>query len=64
MDWAGLMVAGMRGLGLQPAEFWRLTPAELMLMLGVGGGDAPMSRARLEELAAAYSDLNKDRVDG
>ncbi len=64
MDWAGLMAAGMRGLGLQPAEFWRLTPVELMLMLGMGGGDAPLSRARLEELAAAYSDLNKDRIDG
>ncbi len=64
MDWPGLMAAGMQGLGLQPDAFWRLTPGELMLMLGVGAGDAPLSRARLEELAATYSDMNKDKVDG
>ncbi|MEE9389344.1 MAG: rcc01693 family protein [Paracoccaceae bacterium] len=64
MDWPGLMRAGLQGLGLSPDVFWRLTPGELMLMLGVGAGDAPLSRARLEELAAAYSDMNKDKVDG
>ena len=55
-DWPGLMRAGMRGLGLRPAEFWALTPAELALMLGGGGGPAAMGRARLEQLAAAYPD--------
>ena len=55
MDWPGLMRAGLRGLGLQPQEFWRLTPAELMLMLG-DGARAPLDRARLDELAAAYPD--------
>ncbi|RMC32504.1 rcc01693 family protein [Paracoccus siganidrum] len=56
LDWAGLMRAGIRGLGLRPAEFWALTPAELALMLGVEAGGAQMSRARLAELAARYPD--------
>lgn len=34
MDWPALMRAGVQGLGLQPDAFWRLTPAELQLMLG------------------------------
>ncbi|TCP42328.1 rcc01693 family protein [Rhodovulum marinum] len=60
-DWGALMKAGIRGLGLRPAEFWALTPAELMLMLGAVGGPAPMSRARLEELARAFPDNKKDQ---
>ncbi|MGH1329683.1 MAG: rcc01693 family protein [Paracoccaceae bacterium] len=63
-DWPALMRAGMRGLGLQPAEFWRLTPAELLLMLGEGSGTAPLGRSRLEELAASYPDRAKDESDG
>lgn len=63
-DWPGLMRAGMAGLGLRPADFWRLTPGELMLMLGVGAQDAPLDRARLEELAAAFPDKGKDISDG
>lgn len=55
-DWGALMRAGIRGLGLRPAEFWALTPGELMLMLGAAGSPAPMSRARLEELARAFPD--------
>lgn len=57
LDWPGLMRAGLHGLGLTPEVFWRLTPVELMLMLGRdGGGDAPLNRARLDELARAYPD--------
>lgn len=55
-DWPVLMRAGLRGLGLRPDQFWQLTPAELLLMLGEGAQDAPMGRARLEELAKAYPD--------
>lgn len=55
-DWPALMRAGLHGLGLQPDQFWRLTPVELMMMLGKGAADAPMGRARLEELARAYPD--------
>lgn len=56
IDWPGLMRAGIGGLRLQPAVFWALTPAELRVMLGVGAAVPPLSRARLEELAAAFPD--------
>lgn len=55
-DWPALMRLGIRGLGLKPDEFWRLTPAELLLMLGTGGSTAPMGRTRLDELAKAFPD--------
>ena len=58
-DWPGLMRAGLQGLRLRPEQFWALSPAELMLMLGAGAGPAPLSRARLEELAAAYPDCSE-----
>jgi uncharacterized phage protein (TIGR02216 family) len=53
----------MQGLGLTPAVFWALTPAELLLMLGETGGAAPMGRAGLEALAARFPD-HKDTSDG
>lgn len=56
LDWPGLMRAGLRGLGLKPAEFWALTPAELQLMLGRESGAAPLARDRLEEMLMAYPD--------
>jgi len=56
LDWAGLMRAGIAGLRLSPGDFWRLTPAELMLMLGLGRGSAPMRRSRLEDLLRAFPD--------
>ncbi|WP_456388447.1 rcc01693 family protein [Profundibacter sp.] len=55
-DWPALMRAGLRGLGLRPEQFWRLTPAELLMMLGEGATDAPMGRSRLEELSQAFPD--------
>lgn len=55
-DWGALMRAGINGLGLKPADFWQLTPAELMLMLGSGGGAAPLGRDRLAELSNAFPD--------
>ena len=54
LDWPALMQAGMRGLRLSPDVFWGLTPAELRLMLGETA--APMNRAGLEALLAAYPD--------
>ncbi len=56
LDWAGLMRAGLVGLRLQPAQFWALTPAELMLMLGLDQGSAPMGRSQLDALLAAFPD--------
>lgn len=57
MDWPALMRAGLRGLGLQPQEFWRLTPAELMMMLGSEEQQMPLSRSRLEDLSRLYPDI-------
>lgn len=56
MDWPGLMRLGLRELGLSPAEFWALTPAELLVKLGLEAGRPALTRARLEELARAYPD--------
>lgn len=63
-DWPALMRAGMQGLGLRPAEFWALTPAELRLMLGEGGGARPMGRDGLEALLAAFPDHEQEVSDG
>lgn len=56
IDWAGLMRAGLTGLGLTPEAFWRLTPVELRMMLGAEAVAPPLTRARLEELVAAFPD--------
>ncbi len=63
-DWPALMRAGMRGLGLSPAEFWALTPAELQFLLGPERGAAPLGRARLDELIRAFPDDQGERDDG
>ena len=55
-DWPALMRLGLVSLGLNPVDFWALTPAELVLKLGLDSGQAPMGRARLEELARAFPD--------
>lgn len=57
LDWPGLMRLGLHGMGLRPAEFWALTPAELVMMLGLERAEsATMGRARLNEMIAAYPD--------
>ena len=56
VNWPELMRAGLVRLRLMPDEFWALTPAELMVMLGHGGVDAPMGRARLADLLRVYPD--------
>ncbi len=57
--WRELLRAGC-ALGLAPREVWDLTPAELAFLLGKDGSGAPLSRVRLEELAAAFPDEGKD----
>ncbi|MDO8983265.1 rcc01693 family protein [Cypionkella sp.] len=64
MDWPGLMRAGMGALRLTPAQFWVLSPIELRIMLGAEAALPPLTRARLEELAAAYPDFTKGAGDG
>ncbi|HWL57406.1 MAG TPA: phage tail assembly chaperone [Paracoccus sp. (in: a-proteobacteria)] len=61
LDWAGLLKVGigpprLGGLGLTPAQFWTLTPAELAMMLGIEAGAGGMTRSRLAALAARYPD--------
>ncbi|MCR9126083.1 MAG: phage tail assembly chaperone [Rhodobacteraceae bacterium] len=55
-DWPTLLRAGVRDLALRPEQFWRLTPAELRLMLGDARGAPPLSRAGLDALLAVYPD--------
>ena len=62
--WPKLIQAGLHGLGLRPAEFWALTPAELMIMLGMGRQETPMTRSGLERLIAAFPDDDKGDPDG
>ena len=64
IDWRGLLQAGLHGLRLEPAVFWRLTPVELRIMLGREGLVPPLTRARLAELAAAFPDVRKEERDG
>ena len=62
-DWSALMRAGLSGLRLTPEQFWRLTPAELRLMLGQGAGQSPMNRKGLEALLAAFPDKTQGVSD-
>lgn len=54
--WAGLMRLGLLRLGLAPAVFWDLTPAELMLLAGADEAPWSITRAAFEELAARFPD--------
>jgi uncharacterized phage protein (TIGR02216 family) len=64
IDWAGLMQVGLHGLGMQPEAFWRLTPVELRIKLGAQASTAPLTRARLEDLARAFPDVKKEPTHG
>jgi uncharacterized phage protein (TIGR02216 family) len=64
LDWPALMRVGLHGLGLQPAQFWALTPVELQMMLGSRGSDAPLLSDGLAALMAAYPDRKKGAEDG
>ncbi|WP_296474083.1 rcc01693 family protein [Roseinatronobacter sp.] len=59
LDWPALMRLGLRDLRLRPRDFWALTPAELMIMAGLEGAPGPLTRTRLNELAARYPDTVK-----
>lgn len=63
IDWPGLMRAGLFELRLTPEVFWRLTPIELKIMLGAENTAPALTRARLEELAAAFPDGRRARTD-
>lgn len=59
LDWPGLLRAGLRELRLTPTQFWALTPAELLIMLGREEQQAPLTRAGLEDLARRFPDSRK-----
>ena len=63
-DWPVLLTTGVQRLGLRPEEFWRLTPAELALMLGQGVSETSLARAGLEQLMSAYPDSEGAAGDG
>jgi uncharacterized phage protein (TIGR02216 family) len=54
--WPLLLRIALRNLRLSPEDFWRLTPAELTVMLGNDSGNAPLGRNRLDELLQAFPD--------
>lgn len=60
IDWAGLMRLAICEARLRPAEFWVLSPAELMLVLGIrpaaSGGRWAMSRDELAALMSRFPD--------
>jgi uncharacterized phage protein (TIGR02216 family) len=63
LDWPGLMRAGLYGLRLTPRDFWRLTPAELQMMLGLSETSGPLSRETLNRLLDDFPDkIMKDRT--
>ena len=64
IDWTGLMQVGLHVLGMQPRDFWRLTPVELRVKLGSAASAAPLTRARLEDLARAFPDVKRGPMDG
>lgn len=41
-DWPALMRVAYQGLGLSPEAFWRMTPAEFLILLGPENGAAPL----------------------
>lgn len=59
-DWPGLLRLGCRDLRLRPDEFWRLTPAELLMLLGRDGDAVPLNRERLLDLARRFPDTTGD----
>ena len=63
LDWPALMRLGLRDLRLHPRDFWALTPLELMIMAGLERAPGPLTRARLNELAARYPDTRKGTRD-
>ncbi|MBS1303588.1 rcc01693 family protein [Loktanella sp. SALINAS62] len=63
LDWAGLLRAGLVGLRLTPDAFWRLTPAELAIMLGDTGAPRAMTRSGLDALVARFPDHVTERCE-
>lgn len=59
-DWAALMRAAFHKLGMDPERFWRLTPAELVMLLGQNTGTPAMTQDGLAALMAAFPDEKEE----
>lgn len=61
--WARLLRVAARECGIMPEQFWRLTPAEFLLIAGhEEGGARSMTRSALDALAAKFPD--REPVEG
>lgn len=58
--WARLMRVGLGRMGLAPAVFWDLTPAEFMLMAGIGEAPGALGREGLDALIARFPDAGAE----
>ena len=58
------MHLGMCTLRLTPDEFWRLSPAELNLMLGQSDMSAPLDRSGLAALEKRFPDIGAGSPEG
>lgn len=63
-DWNGLLRLGLVQLKLHPAEFWALTPAEFLLMLGPAPVSGALTASGLEALAARFPDADDGESHG
>ena len=55
-DWAAILKAGVRGTGLPPDAIWKLSPAELLLLVGPEVGGKPLGRSGLDALLTHFPD--------
>lgn len=58
--WAKLMRLGLGRMGLAPAVFWELTPAEFMMMAGIDAAPGAMTRQGLDALVARFPDRQEE----
>lgn len=63
-DWPGLLRLASHRVGLRPSEFWDLTPAEFVMLLGLDQGPQVLDRDRLEDLARAFPDEASPLTEG
>lgn len=62
LAWAEMLQLGLGRLRLHPRQFWALTPAELMMMLGMSPGQGALTRDGLSDLMARFPDTeNKEQ---
>lgn len=53
-DWPVLLQIALANGRLMPRQFWRMTPAEFAISMGLDLTSKPLNRARLRELESLY----------